>query len=123
MTGSCRLDTRRVEVRVLRNAEAQASLRDATIECWDGSAWEALTATPVSTARLRLGRDFGSGPNYVYVHFDAARGVKLSQAAWQASYQSRNRLRNVHIDLRGEPSNVHVPAKTEVGFSIRTDSR
>jgi hypothetical protein len=103
----------------LRNA-AQSRIADTTIDYWTGSAWMALDAKLTETTKLRLGREFDAGPQHAYVHFDQARRVKLSQNVWQASYQSRNRLRNVHIDLHGKPGTAQSLADQSLEFSIRT---
>ncbi|MGE3808015.1 MAG: hypothetical protein AB7K24_25415, partial [Gemmataceae bacterium] len=104
----------------LRNAQAQAKLKDASIEYWDGTGWQLLGTELIATTKLRLGRDFGTGPQFGYVHFQQPRRVKLSAEAWQAAYQSRNRLRNVHIDLHGDPGKLQPVAAQEINFRITT---
>ena len=103
----------------LRNA-AQTKLADTTIEYWDSSAWQPLQTDLVETRKVRLGRDFGAGPQFGYVHFDQPRRIKLSASVWQASYQSRNRLRNVHIDLHGQPGTARALAGVTIGFTVTT---
>lgn len=108
----------------------QADLPDATIEYWDGTSWRPLTTSLVSTTKLRLGRDYldGVGPRYGYVGFYAEDGktltaqrVKLSSQVWEQSYQGYARIRNVHIDLHGNPGTVRqMPEMASVTYTITT---
>jgi hypothetical protein len=98
----------------------ECHLADTAIEYWTGNTYAALTDEGVTTARVRLTRQFGAGPQYAYIVFEEARRVRLASEAWQGSYMSDNRLRNVHIDLLGSAGTVTMPQKTTVGYTIST---
>ena len=114
----------------LNEQGGQASIPDATIEYWDGAAWRALTTTPVSASKLRIGRNFldGQGARYGYIGFwndddvtPRNRSVKLSSKVWEESFQGYSRIRNVHIDLHGAPGTVKtIPAESAVVYTLQT---
>ncbi|NQU21057.1 MAG: fibronectin type III domain-containing protein, partial [Candidatus Nealsonbacteria bacterium] len=48
----------------------------------------------------------------------------MSDAVWEQSYQANSRIRNVHIDLHGNPGTpIMFPASQSVQYSIVTDLR
>lgn len=108
----------------------QALLEDATIEYWNGASWKPLGTSLVSTSKLRIGRTYldGKGARYGYVGFvgedgksSTSRRVKLSSAVWEQSYQGYARIRNVHIDLHGNPGTAKAfPASASVSYAITT---
>ena len=110
--------------------QGQAALEDATIEYWNGASWQPLGTSLVATSKLRIGRTYldGKGARYGYIGFvgeDGAspvnRRVKLSSAVWQQSYQGYARIRNIHIDLHGNPGTVKaLPTHTSVSYAITT---
>jgi PKD repeat protein len=103
----------------LRDVEAESFMQETSIEYWDGSAWRAVGTSAVGTTKLRLGRNYGSGPQYVYVRFQEQRNVKLSSSAWVGTYQTSNALRTVHISLLQGSGAVPLPAAS-ITYSITT---
>jgi len=107
----------------LRNAQSQSRLADTAIEFFDGMEWKRLDTVLVQTAAIRLGRDFGHGAQYGYIAFPRVQRVKLSAQSWQASYQSSTRLRNIHIDLHGNPGTAApMPARVTLMYEITTSA-
>lgn len=99
----------------------QGNLTDTTIDYWNGSSWSTLGTALQATKKLRLGRDFGNGPQYTYIAFHQTRRVKLSASVWQQSYGGYSRIRNVHIDLHGNPgSSIQFPASMSLRLTIQT---
>ena len=105
---------------------SQSASTETVIEYWDGSAWQNVTTTLVSTEALRLSRDFGSGPAYVYVRFESAESVKLSSSTFDNSAvsgtsQSSTLTRNVHVDLHGNPGTaIPVPEDRKLIYTLQT---
>lgn len=86
----------------LRHAERHRTLQDTVIDGWVNDAWMPLDTKLRTVSRIRLGRDTGeTGLAWGYVEFGEPRRVRLSAEPWQAGYQSRSRIRNIHIDLVG----------------------
>lgn len=119
----------------LRNphwSATQENIPEATIEFWDGSAWQTMPEDEngdglpemVSTSVLRIGRDFGAGPKYGYIHLDNEHSLRLSEEVWQRTYQiwdGGEKIRTLHIDLHGDPGTVKtLPASTSVSYTIQT---
>ncbi len=110
--------------------QGQAALEDATIEYWNGVSWQPLGTSLVATSKLRIGRTYldGKGARYGYIGFIGEDGtspvnrrVKLSSEVWQQSYQGYARIRNIHIDLHGNPGTVKaLPTHTSVSYAITT---
>ncbi|TRZ88387.1 MAG: hypothetical protein D4R88_08110 [Methanosarcinales archaeon] len=101
--------------------DTDQSIADTTIEYWDGSAWQAMGTSLISTQKIRLGRDFGSGLKYGHVLFEQMRKVKLSDSVWVQSYQGNSRLRNIKIDLHGNPGrNISFPTSITLTMRIQT---
>ncbi len=99
--------------------DGSQTMADTSIEYLSGSGWAPLTTTAIATGQLRLGRDFGNGPHYVYIRFDTPQSVRLSPAVWVQSYQGDSRLRNIQIDLHGSPGTaIPVPAARTLTFTI-----
>lgn len=121
----------------LRHADfgKQYDLSDATIEFWDGNAWQLMPEDQdsdgvpelVSTSALRIGRDFedGQGTRYGFISFDGQnQAVRLSTQVYEREYQAWNggeRIRNVHIDLHGSPGTAQpLPASKSLTYTIQT---
>ena len=104
LSGSPRADELWATIPVyLRNAQRHKDLADTTIEGWVDDAWKPLTTELQMTQRIRLGRDTGDGIAHAIIGFQSPESVKLSESPWQAAYQSRSRIRNIHIDLLNDP--------------------
>jgi len=111
--------------------QPQLNYEDTSIEYWNGSSWERMpedtnsNGTPefVTTTALRLGRDFlfGDGPQYVYVAMTGGQRVRLAKDYYEDPYQTKTRVRTVHIDLHGNPGSVQqAPADKSVSYMITT---
>lgn len=95
------------------------SIADTSIQRWTGTAWQSLDTSIVAAEWLRLVRNFGSGDKYAFVHLPAASRVKLSSAVWQQSYQDTSRIRNVLVDLHGDPGSAQaVPTSQSFSYSV-----
>lgn len=109
---------------VIKNNWRQSSLNDTIIEYWNNTNYTQLGTSLVRTSKLRLGRDFGDGISYVYVHFDGLRKVKLNDIDWNQSYQGDSIIRNIKIDLHGLSGRViRFPLENEIELGITTDDR
>jgi hypothetical protein len=112
-------------------SQDQANIPDATIEYLDGDVWRVLPEDTdgdgmpelVSTTALRIGRDYqnGSGPQYAYLDLNGTQSVRVSTQVWQQGYQGYHRLRNIHIDLHGNPGTAAaLPAEKSVSYTVQT---
>ena len=100
--------------------DTDQDMADTTIEYWNGSHWKMLSTQLVNTEQLRLTRDFGHGPKSVYVNFFQTQKIKLSSQVWVQSYQANTRIRNVHIDLRGNAQTI--PQAKSLTYTLSTKS-
>ena len=111
--------------------QAQEDLDDTTIEYWDGASWQPMPEDQdgdgvpeiVTTSKMRLGRDFllGDGPQYVYVGFDAPQRTRLSTQIYTDPYQTKTRVRTVHLDLHGNPGTViPMPDSLSISYTLTT---
>ena len=105
----------------LRDGNDQATLNDATIEYGDGIGWLALPDSLVETSVLRIGRDFGSGPSFVYVRFEKPERVRLNAQVWTTNYQTDNRIRSIDIDLHGETGVAIGFPEVAITYTIGTE--
>jgi hypothetical protein len=102
----------------------QPDSQAATIDYWDGSAWQEMTTDLVSTEYIRLGRDWqqGDGPAYVYLTFPQSEEAKLSSQVWQVTYQESVHTRNIHTDMHGNPGTPQpFPADQTLTYTIQTE--
>jgi hypothetical protein len=94
---------------------------DTRIEYRDGGEWKPMTASPVTTDRIRLGKIHGGETNYGYVVFETPQRVRLSSEVWEATYQTSTRLRNILIDLHPDSGTVRpMPRRVSVTYALRT---
>jgi hypothetical protein len=111
--------------------QVQEDLDDTTIEYWDGAAWQPMPEDQngdgvpeiVTTSKMRLGRDFllGDGPQYVYVGFEAPQRTRLSTQIYTDPYQTKTRVRTVHLDLHGNPGTViPMPVSLSISYTLTT---
>jgi hypothetical protein len=111
----------------LRASNSQSPASETEIEYWDGSVWQQMSTSLVGTQYVRLGRDWGSGPAYVYLDFGEAQDIKLSsqifdQSAVSGPSQGSARNRNIHVDLHGNPGTSRlIPSERVFQYSIITE--
>ena len=98
----------------------ECGLSETEISFWNGSGYTPMSTNISNTTRIRLTRDFGSGPKHVYVAFEESQRVKLSDQTWHGSYMSDNSLRNIFIDLKNGDGTVSMPATASVTYTITT---
>ncbi|MFA5855824.1 MAG: hypothetical protein WC867_00565 [Candidatus Pacearchaeota archaeon] len=79
-----------------------------SIEYYSNGNWLNLDTNLVLTEKIRLGRNFltGDGIQFVYIQFSEQQKVKLSSSAYIDPYQTKTILRNIHVDLHGNPGVV-----------------
>jgi hypothetical protein len=104
---------------------SQSASTETVIEYWDGSAWQNVTTTLVSTEALRLTRNFGNGPASVYVSFESPESVRISTTVFDndevAGVQTHTLTRNVHVDLHGNPGTaIPVPEERKLIYTLQT---
>ncbi|MBR9703881.1 hypothetical protein GOV12_00580 [Candidatus Pacearchaeota archaeon] len=107
----------------LREGYHQPNIQDTTIEYWDSDNWINMSNSLVRTGRIRLGRNFndGQGFRYTYILFSRLNDIKLSDYVWQQTYQEDARIRNIHIDLHGNPGReIMFPARRQIKYAITT---
>lgn len=99
--------------------DGDQSMADTVIQYWDGATWRTLTSTIVSVDDIRLGRDFGSGREYVWIRFAATQDVCRNGAIWVESYQGNGRYSIIKADLLGYTgSGQSFPASASVQYSV-----
>lgn len=99
------------------NKGLQCNLSDATIDYWTGSAWSTLSTAPVSTTKVRVGRDASGSVEYAYIGFDGSETVRLSQV-FQQSYQQTSRVQMLQVQVATTGT---LAASVEKHLTITTD--
>jgi len=107
-----------IPVFLCATGEGRRQSEDTTIEYQVDGVWKTLGTDLVETACLRLGRNFGQGPQYGYIAFAAPQRAKLSPQVWLQTYQGSLRLRSIHLDLKGSGDRLAKGARVE--YAVQT---
>jgi len=86
---------------------------------WDGDAWNAMPAhgTTVLSRAIRLERDHGSGPGYVYIALTEEKPITRS-SEWQCDYQAKDFYQQLMIDLHPNRGHAEAISSLAVDYEI-----